>query len=75
MTPGGRVHVRGDEKGSATALGPLGVFAEFLEETGLFERWVKRCPLDYVSPNAPEEGDVPGSSCCRSWRVGSGMRL
>jgi hypothetical protein len=35
-TPGGRIHVRWDEKGSATALGQLGFFAEYLEETGLF---------------------------------------
>jgi hypothetical protein len=53
--------VRWDEKGSATALGQLGFFAEFLEETGLFERWVKDCPLDYVSPNAPEAVDVLGT--------------
>jgi hypothetical protein len=44
-TPGGRIHVRWDEKGSATALRQLGFFVEFLEETWLFERWVKSCPL------------------------------
>jgi hypothetical protein len=60
-TPGGRIHVSWDEKGSATALGPLGFFAEYLEETGLFERWVKACPLSYVSPNAPEVVDVLGT--------------
>jgi hypothetical protein len=61
-TPGGRAHVRWDEKGSATALGQPGFLAEFLEETGLFERWGKRCPLDCASPDAPEGVDVPGSS-------------
>ena len=30
-TPGGRFHVRWDEGGSATALGQLPFFAEFLE--------------------------------------------
>jgi hypothetical protein len=60
-TPGGRIHVRWDEKGSATALGQLGFFAEYLEETGLFERWVKNCPLGYVSPNAPAGVDVLGT--------------
>jgi hypothetical protein len=30
-TPGGRFHVRWDEGGSATALGQLAFFAEFLE--------------------------------------------
>jgi hypothetical protein len=60
-TPGGRIHVRWDEKGSATALGQLGFFAEYLEETGLFERWMKSCPLSYVSPNAPTVVDVLGT--------------
>jgi hypothetical protein len=60
-TPGGRFHVRWDENGSASALGQLTFFAEFLEVTGLFERWVKSCPLDYTSPNAPEIVDVLGT--------------
>ena len=34
-TPGGRFHVRWDENGSATAMGQLAFFAEFLEVTGL----------------------------------------
>ena len=37
-TPGGRFHVRWDENGSASALGQLAFFAEFLEVSGLFER-------------------------------------
>jgi hypothetical protein len=60
-TPGGRFHVRWDENGSASALGQLPFFAEFLEVTGLFERWVKGCPLDYTSPNAPGIVDVLGT--------------
>lgn len=32
-TPGGRFHVRWDEGGSATAMGQLAFFAEFLETT------------------------------------------
>lgn len=39
-TPGGKFTVRWDERGSATALGQLAFFAEYLEATGLFERWV-----------------------------------
>jgi len=39
-TPGGRFQVRGDEGGSATALGQLPFFAEYLEVTGVFDRWV-----------------------------------
>lgn len=60
-TPGGRFHVRWDEGGSATALGQLPFFAEFLEVSGLFTRWVDGCPMDYTSPNAPKVVDVLGS--------------
>ena len=60
-TPGGRFQVRWDDNGSATALGQLPFFAEFLEVTGLFERWRDGCPLAYTSPNAPEKGDLLGT--------------
>lgn len=59
-TPGGRFHVRWDEGGSATALGQLAFFAEFLEVSGLFARWVDGCPMAYTSPNAPDVVDVLG---------------
>ena len=61
QTPGGVFSVRWDERGSATALGQLAFFAEYLEATGLFERWLKSCPLSYTSPNAPELVDVLGT--------------
>lgn len=60
-TPGGRFQVRWDETGSATAMGQLAFFAEFLEVCGLFERWVEGCPLSYTSPNAPHVRDVLGT--------------
>jgi hypothetical protein len=60
-TPGGRFHVRWDENGSATAMGQLAFFSEFLEATGLFTRWVEGCPLTYTSPNAPEVADLLGT--------------
>ena len=60
-TPGGRFHVRWDEGGSATALGQLPFFAEFLEVSGLFARWRDGCPMTYTSPNAPEVVDVLGT--------------
>jgi hypothetical protein len=53
--------VRWDDNASASALGQLAFFAEFLEVSGLFERWVKSCPLEYTSPNAPEVRDVLGT--------------
>ena len=61
VTPGGRFQVRWDENGSATALGQLTFFAEFLEVTGLFARWKEGCPMSYTSPNAPAVVDVLGT--------------
>lgn len=60
-TPGGRFQVRWDEGGSATALGQLVFFAEFLDVSGLFSRWVEKCPMNYTSPNAPSVEDVLGT--------------
>lgn len=60
-TPGGRFQVRWDEGGSATALGQLAFFAEFLEFSGLFERWLEGCPMAYTSPNAPSVRNVLGT--------------
>ena len=60
-TPGGRFQVRWDEGGSATALGQLAFFAEFLEVSGLFARWLEGCPMSYTSPNAPAVVDVLGT--------------
>lgn len=60
-TPGGRFQVRWDEGGSATALGQLPFFAEFLEVSGLFDRWTAGCPMGYTSPNAPTVRDVLGT--------------
>src|SRR6266700_1736410 len=61
QTPGGVFSVRWDERGSATALGQLTFFAEYLQATGLFEGWLKSCPLSYTSPNAPALADVLGT--------------
>lgn len=60
-TPGGVFQVRWDENASASALGQLAFFGEFLEVSGLFQRWVESCPLAYTSPNAPEVRDVLGT--------------
>ena len=60
-TPGGRFQVRWDENGSASALGQLAFFAEFLDISGLFERWSAGCPLHYTSNNAPDVCDVLGT--------------
>ena len=63
-TPGGRFHVRWDEGGSATALGQLAFFAEFLEVSGLFARRKQGCPTNYSSPNVPTVVNILGT-----WRL------
>ena len=60
-TPRGKHTLRRDDRGSATALGQLAFVAEYLEATGLFERWRVSCPLSCTSPNAPELVDVLGT--------------
>ena len=60
-TPGGRFQVRWDENGSASAMGQLAFFAEFLDVSGLFERWAESCPMGYTSPNAPGVQDILGT--------------
>ena len=60
-TLGGRMHVRWDEGAAAKPHGQLVFFAEFLATTGVFERWVSSCPLEYKSGNAPDKRDVLGT--------------
>jgi hypothetical protein len=60
-TAGGKFQVKWDTKSNATSMGQLAFFAEFLEVAGVFERWVKQCPLYYTSPNAPTVRDVLGT--------------
>jgi Transposase DDE domain group 1 len=58
---GGRMHVRWDECAQATPHGQLVYFAEFLATAGIFDEWVKGCPLNYTSPNASSVRDVLGT--------------
>jgi hypothetical protein len=60
-TLGGRMHVRWDRAAATTPHGQLVFFAEFLAATGVFERWVAGCPLEYRSGNAPHKRDVLGT--------------
>jgi hypothetical protein len=60
-TLGGRMHVRWDAQAAATPHGQLVFFAEFLAATGVFDRCVKECPLEYASNNAPPKRDVLGT--------------
>jgi hypothetical protein len=60
-TLGGRMQVRWDESTQATPNGQLVFFAEFLACTGVFDRWVQNCPLNYTSPNGSKKRDVLGT--------------
>lgn len=60
-TFGGRVFVRWDPEAAVTAFGPVTYFIEFLKANGLWQEWVKDCPLSYRSPNGPPKQDILGT--------------
>ena len=41
-------------------MGGLAYFVEYLQATGLFESFVRECPLSYESNNAPAKLDILG---------------
>ncbi len=47
-TFGGTLHVQGDPQAAVTPLGQLPFFIEFLQVSGLFERFVQQCPLTVI---------------------------
>ena len=49
QTAGGQIKVRWDANRQATTQGQMAFFIEFLVATGLFDQWVKDCPLNYKS--------------------------
>ena len=55
------MHVCWGRDAAATPHGKRVFFAEFLAVTGVFERWVSACPLEYRSGNAPDKRDVLGN--------------
>jgi len=61
QTMTGRVQVRWETESSATPMGQLAYFIEFLNLTGLWSRWLESCPLNYTSPNAPTKAEVLGT--------------
>ena len=60
-TASGQIKVRWDEYGQATAQGQMAFFIEFLTTSGLFDQWVKDCPLNYQSPNGSTPRDILGT--------------
>jgi hypothetical protein len=58
---GGRVQVRWNQREAATPFGQMAYFAEFLNLTGLYQRWIEDCPLRFASPNGSKIADVLGT--------------
>jgi len=56
-----RIRVEWDPAAAVTPMGQLVYFAQFLAAAGLFSDWVRDCPLEYSSPNAPAKQDVLGT--------------
>lgn len=61
QSAGGQIKVRWDENGQATAQGQMAFFIEFLSATGLFDQWVRDCPLNYKSPKGSTPRDIQGT--------------
>jgi hypothetical protein len=57
----GKIQFRWAPDAGVSSLGQMPFFIEFLKTSGLFEEWVKDCPLQYTSPNAPQKRDVLGT--------------
>ena len=60
-TFGGKLHVKFDHTASVTMLGQLPFFVEFLQASGLYERWMTSVPRVYNSPHAPRVQDLLGT--------------
>src|SRR4051794_25520859 len=60
-TFGGKVFVRWDPEAHVTGFGPAAYFIEFLKTNGRWESWVRDCPLQYKSANAPPKQDILGT--------------
>src|SRR5215475_5195198 len=57
----GKVQFRWVPDAEVSSLGQMPFFIEYLKTSGVFENWVKDCPLQYTSPNAPHKRDVLGT--------------
>jgi len=60
-TMGGPVHVSWVESLSISTQGMLTYFIQFLQQSGLWQRFVEECPLRRSSPNAPPNQEILGT--------------
>ena len=47
----GKVHVKWSPEAAVSSLGLMPYFIEYLKTSGLFDKWVDDCPLNYTSLN------------------------
>ena len=66
----GRVQARWDAESTATPMGQLAYFIEFLTLTGRWSRWLESGPLSYSRPNAPSKAEVLSSVGHRTEHAG-----
>ena len=57
----GKIHLKWAPEADVSSLGQMAFFIEYLKTSGLFEDWVRDCPLEFTSPNAPLKRDVLGT--------------
>ena len=60
-TYAGKITVKWNHDAAVTPFGQLVYFVEFLKTAGLWESFVKDCPVRYESPNAPSKADMLGT--------------
>ncbi len=60
-TSGGRIQVRWDADAATTPFGQMVFFIEFLNLTGLLERWIASCPLNYQGAHSSKKQDILGT--------------
>jgi len=60
-TFGGKIHVEWNPQAAVTPLGQLPFFIDFLKTAELFSPWVRDCPLEWSSSNAPDKIAVLGT--------------
>ena len=60
-TGGGRIQVRWDADAATTPFGQMVFFIEFLKLTGLLERWIDSCPLNYQGAHSSKKQDILGT--------------
>ena len=57
----GKIQIKWAPEGSVSSLGLMPFFIEYLKTSGLFDKWVDDCPLNYTSKHAPPKRNILGT--------------